>query len=100
MLAEHAPTRPILIDFDELRRTEKRIAQAGQARGTRTAYASSWRTFTSWCAALSKSPLPAEPRTLQDFATWCIVEKKRMSTIAVHISAIAHQHAAAGLESP
>jgi integrase len=88
------------VDFDQIRRTEEIIVQSRKAPNTRTAYASSWRGFVTWCDAVGLRSLPASPQTVRDFTTWCINENYRLATVTVHICAIAHYHREAGHPSP
>jgi integrase len=92
--------RTLRIDFQEIRRTEERIMQARKALNTRRAYAHAWKHFIAWCEAVERSWLPADPQTVQDFATWCIMQNYRLSTVAIRMSAIGHYHHDAGLETP
>lgn len=92
--------RTVTVDFEELRRTEARIMEAQKALNTRRAYTSGWKAFVSWCAAVERIWLPAEPATVRDFATWCITQQYRLSTVALRLSAIAHYHQNAGAAAP
>src|SRR5215213_1815107 len=56
--------------LDRLADLEQWIASAvGCARADTTfvAYASDWRSFATWCAALGLSPLPATPATVAGY---------------------------------
>lgn len=88
------------VDLDEIKRTEQRIHDARRALNTRTAYASAWRAFSAWCAAAGVSPLPADPRAVQDFSTWCFNRGYRLQTVSLRLSAILHYHREAGHNSP
>ena len=74
--------------------------QARKALNTRRAYAYGWNSFLAWCAAAERPWLPAEPHTVQDFATWSITQGYRLGTIAIRLSAIAHYHRESGFETP
>lgn len=73
---------------------------AKKASNTLRAYRSGWKAFQLWCEETGRSSLPAEPKTIRSFATWCIEEQFRLETIAIRFSAIAHYHREAGLASP
>jgi hypothetical protein len=62
------------IDFKEIRATQERIMRAGKTLNTRRTYASSWGIFVNWCEVAGRSALPADPETVRDFATWCIMQ--------------------------
>ena len=70
------------------------------SKNTLRAYASAWRAFRAWCGEAARTPLPAEPDTVQDFIVWSITEGYRIESCYSRMSAIAHYHRAASLPSP
>jgi len=88
------------INFEQIRETEERIRRAEKSPNTRKAYENGWKLFLAWCAAADRNGLPAEPRTVQDYATWSIARGHRLETVFVRMSAITHYHREAGLDTP
>ncbi|HZQ53292.1 MAG TPA: tyrosine-type recombinase/integrase [Bryobacteraceae bacterium] len=74
--------------------------RSDRALCTRRAYASGWKAFCAWCAEARRSSLPADPKTVRNFAVWCINEKYRLATVLVRLNAIAHYHREADFASP
>lgn len=74
-------------------------AQADRSANTRRVYGSSWRSFCSWCASVGREPLPAEAATVALYLT-ARAPTTAVSTLALHLSAIAAAHQAAGLPPP
>lgn len=44
--------------------------RASVAENTRRAYEADWRAFATWCAQAERSPLPATPETLAEYASF------------------------------
>jgi integrase len=88
------------IDFAAIRRREASILKADSAPNTRIAYANGWKAFRAWCVLAGIAPLPATTQNVQDFATWCINESYRLSTVMLRLSAITHYHRADGHATP
>jgi integrase len=89
------------VDLTALRERREVLRSSPRARRTVFAYQSDWRIFSKWCALAGRDPFPTAPETVELYVTWMLTEKKRKVTTAErHVSAIAHRHHAAGLESP
>jgi site-specific recombinase XerD len=73
------------------------FAMASKAKATRTAYASDFRIFESWCGARGLSALPPSPATLCAFLADEAQRGKRPSTIARRLAAIKDKLESAGL---
>lgn len=72
---------------------------AALAPGTQVAYASSWRTWSTWCEAHGHQPMPAHPLSL---AAW-VTERATalsVSTITKDLAAVRAAHEAAGVDDP
>jgi site-specific recombinase XerD len=74
-------------------------ADAGMARNTARAYGSDWADFTSWCASVGASPLPAEAATVALYLT-ARATTLRVSTLARRIAAVNAAHREEGLSPP
>lgn len=99
----HPARRSLLshqIDFEALQRSEERIGEAKKALNTREAYSLAWRAFCGWCETASLSPLPADPRVVKNFSTWCLEQGYRIRTVTLRLTGIAHHHREAGFLSP
>jgi integrase len=77
-----------------------RFAAAAKAQNTQLAYASDWADFRRWAAARAASPLPCPPGLLCGYLAALADAGRRASTITRRAAAIAHQHRAAGFDSP
>lgn len=78
----------------------KEYAEADMALGTRRAYGSSLRSFTSWCASVGiEKPIPAEAAHVALYLT-ALAPTRSVSTLARHLAAIAAFHRQAGLAPP
>ena len=75
-------------------------AAADRSPATRRDYGSSWRSFCSWCASVGPEPLPAEAATVALYLTARARQSTAVATLALHLSAIAAAHQAAGLPAP
>lgn len=74
-------------------------ARASSAASTRRVYGSSWRSFCSWCASVGVEPLPAEAAHVALYLT-ARAPTTAVATLALHLSAIAAFHQAAGCAAP
>lgn len=63
------------------------------------AYVGDYENFRRWCRRHDLSALPASPRTVVLYATWCS-HRYKVSTIERRAASIAHAHTAAGHASP
>lgn len=90
---------PAVLALDELARV-KGYLDAGIAKSTRRAYATSWATWTTWCAARGVAPLPAAPELLAVWLTERAVEGAAPASLERHLAAIAGAHHAAELLNP
>jgi integrase len=101
---------PLVTDGDrpglgQLVEAARAYADAGMADNTRRAYGADWRTFTSWCASVGASPLPAEPATIALYLTAHAPgpgdrQGLAVSTLARHLAAIRRAHRDAGAAVP
>lgn len=90
---------PAVLALDELARV-KTYLEAGVAKATRRAYASSWTTWAAWCAARGASPLPAAPELLAIWLTECAAAGAAPASLERHLAALVGTHRAADLLSP
>lgn len=70
-----------------------------QAKNTASAYANSWKIFTSWCETAGRAALPASEETVSLFVT-SRVNGHRLGTVWIDLAAIRYRHLDAGLASP
>ncbi len=73
---------------------------AALSPGTRAAYASSWKTWTEWCALNGHAPIPAQPMAMAAFLTDRAAGGRAVTTISKDLAAIRAEHERAGLEDP
>lgn len=80
---------------------------AGTADSTRRAYSADWETFTRWCAAAGRTPLPATPETVVEFVTALTLTPRPRtgrpyspSSIERALAAVRTAHAAANAPLP
>jgi integrase len=85
--------------LNQLAETARGYAQAGIAVNTRRAYGADWRDFTSWCASVGASPLPAEAATIALYLT-ARASELAASSLARRLAAIRRAHRAADLPTP
>jgi len=89
------------VDLSALRERRDSIRVATRASRTVHAYGSDWRMFSRWCELAGRDRLPAHPETLELYITWMLTELHRKVTTAErHVSAVAHFHRDAGVDSP
>jgi integrase len=74
-------------------------ADAGTSANTKRAYGSSWSSFASWCASVGLTALPAEAATVALYLT-ARARTLAVSTLALHLAAIAASHQADGHPPP
>lgn len=68
---------------------------------TALAYRSRWRSFTAWCAAAGRVPLPATPQTVAAYLAYLAVDRGLKATSAdAHLTAIRTVHRASGEVPP
>jgi site-specific recombinase XerD len=96
------------IALERLANIEAKIALAvrrSRAEATLVAYESDWRSFSTWCAALGLSPLPAAPGTVAGY----LVEladaaddrsPRRIATLRRRLAAISEAHRMANAPNP
>ncbi len=87
----------LLADLSE---QAQRYVEASRAESTRATYASDWRIFCRWAAAVGlPRRIPVEPAVI---AAWLAAQAphRRHSTLARSLSAIKYMHAQQGLWSP
>jgi site-specific recombinase XerD len=80
-------------ELADLLREARAYANSDIADRTRREYAKQWATFASWCRERNITALPASPKTLCLYLAHRARQGRSVATIAVGISAIAHQHA-------
>jgi integrase len=85
--------------LNQLAETAMAYAQAGMADNTRRAYGADWRDFTSWCASVGASPLPAEAATIALYLT-ARAPELAASSLARRLAAIRRAHRADDLPRP
>lgn len=85
--------------LQQLALSARGYADAGVADNTRRAYAGAWRGFSTWCAGVCLKPLPAEASTVALYLT-SRAPVLSVSTLAVHLAAIAAAHKAGGFDPP
>ena len=73
---------------------------AEKSDNTRRAYATDFADFTSWCAGVNETPLPATPIAVARYLAQLSDAGKKASTIERRVAAIRYVHKAAGLEPP
>lgn len=74
-------------------------AAMAMAANTRRAYAADWRSFSSWCASVDQTALPAAAATLALYLT-ARAPKLTVTTLARHLAAIRAAHKLAGHAVP
>lgn len=79
--------------------TAARLREA-TPEATRRAYTGDWCRFTTWCAEAGRSPLPATPATLAEYASSLADTDKAPTTIERALAAIARSHRFAGFSAP
>ena len=83
----------------KLRAAREHLRQATRAPNTRRALDAGWRTFSAWCEAAGRKPLPALPETVELYLT-DLSGRCKVSTLQLHCWAISQSHKSAGLPSP
>lgn len=73
---------------------------AGVATSTRRAYATSWNTWLTWCAARGVTSLPASPELLAVWLTERAAAGAAPASLDRHLAAIVGAHHAAAFPSP
>lgn len=91
---------PATIPIADLARSAGELARASSAAATRRAYGFAWRDWSSWCTKRKVEALPGEPRMLACYIAELVALGRRISTIALALSAISAAHGAAGVPSP
>ncbi|MFI9552353.1 tyrosine-type recombinase/integrase [Nonomuraea endophytica] len=87
----------------ELTEVARARVAGGFATNTSRAYRRDWATFTAWCAAYGRSPLPATPETVAEYVTHLAATPTRTgtlpapSTIERALACIQSRHKKAGL---
>ena len=84
-------------ELEELSRRAARYATRARGDGTRRTYRSAWQSFTTWCQALGRQPLAADPDTIAMYVVRCADQGFAVSSIRVHLAAIRTAHLLAGL---
>jgi integrase len=84
---------------DDLQRIAVAI-DAEVAESTRTTYASSWRSWETWCSRRGLVPLPADPEALAAYLTERAEAGLCSGTLDGDCAAIAHRHHQEGLVDP
>lgn len=84
---------------DDLQRIAAAL-DAEVAQSTRTAYASGWRSWETWCHRRGLVPLPAEPDALAAYLTERAEAGLCNGTLDGDCAAIAHRHHQEGLSDP
>ena len=67
---------------------------------TRTAYRIHWRAFMSWSEQHGRPAMPADPRTVADYAAELAQAGAKLSTIRLKLAAVSNAHRAAGAPNP
>src|SRR3954462_14922609 len=83
----------------ELGEQARGYLEQSKAVNPRRAYAADWRAFTAWCDQHRLTTLPAAPETVALYLT-AHAGQRKASTLQRRLVAIAHAHAAAGVDSP
>jgi integrase len=86
-------------DISELRQQREELMHYRQAKNTESAYANSWKIFTSWCDKAGRSALPASEETVSLFVT-ARLNGHRLATVWVDLAAIRQRHLNEELPSP
>ena len=90
-----APDAALPADLAPAVEKARAYAHAATAANTKRAYRAAWASFTRWCAAKGRDPLPAHPATvglyLADHA-----EAIKVSTLRLRLAAISQAHRTAG----
>jgi len=81
------------------RPTAQDYARANRAQNTMRAYRAAWRAFAAWCEAEGRPALPADALAVADYLAHA-AQKRKPSTLAVHVAAIRAAHKAAGHPDP
>ena len=95
----HAGRTPVEIDNTLTDSTRRRIRES-VPESTRRVYAGDWRRFTEWCDASGRTPLPAAPTVIADYADHLANTGRAPSTIERALAAISVAHAASGRDKP
>ena len=83
-------------ELEELSRRAAVYATRARGIGTRRAYRSAWRQYATWCAALGREPLGADPDTIAMFVVRLADAGLAVSSIRVALAAIRTAHLLAG----
>ena len=89
------PAVPTRRDDAVLPGTADRIAK-GIPDNTKRSYGKAWRIFEDWCAQHGRTPLPATPATLADYAAHLCDLGRAPSTVEHRIATVHRQHRLAG----
>lgn len=71
-----------------------------RAASTRRAYESKWRSWSQWCQATNRPPMPAAGAHVAAYLTQLVEDGKSLSTINGVAAAIRAYHEDAGLDDP
>jgi integrase len=74
--------------------------EAAKAPNTRRSYRAQWSTFSRWCDAHARAPLPAEPSTLALYLGERAQTGRKVATLGLALSAIRAAHRDAGHPDP
>lgn len=85
--------------LEDLQAAAAAFSRASRAENTIKAYQTDWADFTRWCARASRTPLPADPRTVSLYLT-DLASSRKTSTIRRRIATIAVVHQTAKVKDP
>lgn len=83
------------IDQTVSQRVLDRIRES-RSPNTRRAYAADWRAFAGWCAQVGRTPIPATPETLAEYASFRADQGRAPASILRGLSSIRVFHEFAG----
>ena len=87
------------LDLDAAAAAACEFAQVSRSANTRRGYASAWRDFENWCAAVAMVALPAAPATVAAYLG-ALAQRAKVNTIDHRCAAIRHFHRQAGHDNP
>ena len=87
------------VDMARLKADREKLSAAQRSANTRRALAGNWRSFTDWCTAAGRKPLPASAETVELYLV-DLGRRCKVATLQQHAWAISQQHKSGGLASP
>ena len=78
----------------------KDLFALGLSSNTLNSYKSAWNLFGKYCETNKCSLLPADVTTILNYVHYLLLQKKKVTSIRLHLSSIGHFHKIEGFDDP